>query len=540
MVNQARYKNNRSIQFSFGVVMLSSAINVVVYIFPVYRVLFVKFKCISILYHSRAMEKTNGKHSLEEDPINKRAKVDNTTSSGNINDSYLELEFMKTLSSCFCEKQEGLFENGAKIINEPFTCCALPNFIQSDDFMEELKKEIEDLEVELKLSDLYQFKQSTDLSTFRTPYISDLRNLIYGKFLEWMKTITNIPLTDHVDMFCSCYTYTDHLLCHDDELEGRRIAYIYYLSPEWEEKYGGRLDLFNTVSGEPSEVITSFIPKWNNLIFFEVSPVSYHQVSEVLAFKTRTSISGWFYGPPLNPAIHPIEEVLFKSPAPDTVDLKQWINPTYLQPETQVYIRQSFEESSEIELMDFLQFERYEEVCNALASNHIKWQQKGPPTRRKYEEIVNMKEMPAIVKECYSLFSSESFLLVLSNLTGLRLHPDCTDSGIQMADVNSCMRQWSPGFYTLLHDQSFMEYATLNAGLCFNCPDWELECGGYTSYVAKEEKEELLRVDPKPNSLALVYITEETANFIKYINCRVNERSSPSFQDIFSVYREKE
>ncbi|GFY57993.1 prolyl 3-hydroxylase OGFOD1 [Trichonephila inaurata madagascariensis] len=397
-----------------NVILISSAINVVVYIFPWYRVLFVKFKCISILYHSRAMEKTNGKHSLEEDPIMKRAKVDNTTSSGNINDSYLELEFMKTLSSCFCEKQEGLFENGAKIINEPFTCCALPNFIQSDDFMEELKKEIEDLEVELKLSDLYQFKQSKDLSTFRTPYITNLRNLIYGKFLEWMKTITNIPLTDQVDMFCSCYTYTDHLLCHDDELEGRRIAYIYYLSPEWEEKYGGRLDLFNTVSDEPSEVITSFIPKWNNLIFFEVSPVSYHQVSEVLAFKTRTSISGWFYGPPLNPAIHPIEEVLFKPPAPDTVDLKQWINPTYLQPETQVYIRQSFEEN------------------------------------------------------------------------------------------------------------------------------WEVECGGYTSYVAKDEKEELLRVDPKPNSLALVYITEETANFIKYINCRTSERSSPSFQDIFSIYREKE
>ena len=33
----------------------------------------------------------------------------------------------------------------------------------------------------------------------------------------------------------------DVLLCHDDELEGRRIAYIYYLVPlDWEEKDGGR------------------------------------------------------------------------------------------------------------------------------------------------------------------------------------------------------------------------------------------------------------------------------------------------------------
>ena len=35
-------------------------------------------------------------------------------------------------------------------------------------------------------------------------------------------------------------TIQDVLLCHDDELEGRRIAYIYYLvPPDWEKKDGG-------------------------------------------------------------------------------------------------------------------------------------------------------------------------------------------------------------------------------------------------------------------------------------------------------------
>ena len=33
----------------------------------------------------------------------------------------------------------------------------------------------------------------------------------------------------------------DTLLCHDDELEGRRIAFIYYLVPEWVKEDGGRL-----------------------------------------------------------------------------------------------------------------------------------------------------------------------------------------------------------------------------------------------------------------------------------------------------------
>jgi len=45
----------------------------------------------------------------------------------------------------------------------------------------------------------------------------------------------------------------DYLLCHDDDIhgtvEGRRIAFIYYLVPEnWQETDGGALDLFDTDS----------------------------------------------------------------------------------------------------------------------------------------------------------------------------------------------------------------------------------------------------------------------------------------------------
>ena len=38
----------------------------------------------------------------------------------------------------------------------------------------------------------------------------------------------------------------DVLLCHDDELEGRRIAFIYYLVPHsWQAADGGALQLFD-------------------------------------------------------------------------------------------------------------------------------------------------------------------------------------------------------------------------------------------------------------------------------------------------------
>ena len=39
--------------------------------------------------------------------------------------------------------------------------------------------------------------------------------------------------------------FSDTLLCHDDELEGRRIAYIFYLVNAWTEQEGGTLDLYN-------------------------------------------------------------------------------------------------------------------------------------------------------------------------------------------------------------------------------------------------------------------------------------------------------
>jgi Rps23 Pro-64 3,4-dihydroxylase Tpa1-like proline 4-hydroxylase len=38
----------------------------------------------------------------------------------------------------------------------------------------------------------------------------------------------------------------DALLCHDDELEGRRIAFILYLVPSWDRDLGGTLDLYDT------------------------------------------------------------------------------------------------------------------------------------------------------------------------------------------------------------------------------------------------------------------------------------------------------
>lgn len=50
----------------------------------------------------------------------------------------------------------------------------------------------------------------------------------------------------------------NQLLCHDDELEGRRIAYILYLVPEdWNQEDGGKYDL-NRIIDTTMHIIIRF------------------------------------------------------------------------------------------------------------------------------------------------------------------------------------------------------------------------------------------------------------------------------------------
>ncbi|KFM82495.1 2-oxoglutarate and iron-dependent oxygenase domain-containing protein 1, partial [Stegodyphus mimosarum] len=168
------------------------------------------------------MEHQNKKHRLEQTSYVKRKKKGEVlTLDASINDVYMESSFITSISGAFCRKEAENYDNGAKIVNEPFTCCVLPNFIKSDDYLIKLKNDICRLEMDDKVNDLYQFKQSKDLGSCSSRSVSVLKKLLYEDCLEWMKKVTNIDLTDKIDMSCSLYSYTDHLLCHDDELEGR-------------------------------------------------------------------------------------------------------------------------------------------------------------------------------------------------------------------------------------------------------------------------------------------------------------------------------
>uniref|UniRef100_A0A8C3WTH3 2-oxoglutarate and iron dependent oxygenase domain containing 1 n=1 Tax=Catagonus wagneri TaxID=51154 RepID=A0A8C3WTH3_9CETA len=444
---------------------------------------------------------------------------------------------------------------------DPFLHCVIPNFIQSQNFLEGLQKELLNLDFHEKYNDLYKFQQSDDLKKRREPHICALRKILFEHFRAWLSDISKIDLESAIDMSCAKYEFSDALLCHDDELEGRRIAFILYLVPPWDRNMGGTLDLYSVDEHfQPKQIVKSLIPSWNTLVFFEVSPVSFHQ-----------------------------HEILY-----------DWINPTYLDMEYQVQIQEEFEESSEILLKEFLKPEKFTEVCEALEKGDVEWSSRGPPNKRFYEKAEESK-LPNILKDCMALFRSEAMFLLLSNFTGLKLHflapseedeledkkegeaasaADNTEEGTshssseaensrvaisnsgqqsneqtdpepeetkakKESSVPTCqgeLRHWKTGHYTLIYDNTKTEFALDLLFYC-GCEGWEPEYGGFTSYIAKGEDEELLTVNPENNSLALVYRDRETLKFVKHINHRSlkQKKTFPNrtgFWDFSFVYYE--
>jgi len=72
----------------------------------------------------------------------------------------------------------------------------------------------------------------------------------------------------------------DYLLCHDDCVEDRSVAFIYYLNYDWLPEWGGTLDVYSVNNrNHATKIVKSINPEFNSMIFFPVQNYTYHQVS---------------------------------------------------------------------------------------------------------------------------------------------------------------------------------------------------------------------------------------------------------------------
>ncbi len=180
--------------------------------------------------------------------------------------------------------------------NKPFSHYIFEDFLVAEKALE-LRKTLMRLPFSEKDADLFFFAQTEDLLQVNEPLIKEFLEMLQSdKLLSLIATITGKQLVKKIDAFGAVYPSTGYLLPHDDMLEGRAIAYVYNLSQGFKKSDGGALELFSTKNHIPQEVVQSYVPKWNSLVIFEVSPDSFHQVSEVNTNNPRLSIAGWFHG----------------------------------------------------------------------------------------------------------------------------------------------------------------------------------------------------------------------------------------------------
>lgn len=357
----------------------------------------------------------------------------------------------------FCEhwhNYNNFKKDNLEVISKPFRMCKISNFLTNEDLMDEIKNELLDVKSRRNSIDLYQFEQTSDLVNVDSKNLKFLYETFQTDLATWLEHNTKIQLNKKISMTSSCYSDTDYLLCHDDNMGDRRIAFILYLSKNWTVEDGGALDLFDTdENGLPRNVVKSLIPEYNSLIFFEVVDNSYHQVAEVTSpDKSRWSINGWFHGP-LKESTRPprvVIEPTYIEPVHNRVTLNNWIKMCYLFPGIVKEVQQDMEQESFAFLSCFLKDDVYEKLETDLLSDMIVWQKVGPADIRNYE-VAKEETLPEFLKAFYNMFKSISMFQLLKDYTELDLVPEKETMKPKMTIE---LQRWTKGSYTLISDRS--------------------------------------------------------------------------------------
>jgi Rps23 Pro-64 3,4-dihydroxylase Tpa1-like proline 4-hydroxylase len=182
------------------------------------------------------------------------------------------------------------FEKG-----KPFSHVVCDGFLKKEVIVS-LIKGIEKEGFEEKRADLFHFLQTADLHSSREKALKQLVKVLdSADFASYLTRITGVKVKAGAsDVFGSFYGTTHYLLCHNDQLEGRKLAFIFYLTT-LPERAGGALALRADGSEGPGNIMTRIHPKAGRLVVFEVSRKSWHQVEEVTADVKRYALGGWLH-----------------------------------------------------------------------------------------------------------------------------------------------------------------------------------------------------------------------------------------------------
>lgn len=438
------------------------------------------------------------------------------------------------------EKYVAEFRRGFDKTNSPFPHWQIRNFVEnSDNVVEKVEDELQNFgDWQRKENDLYSLYQSNDLKSINAskhPAIFSFRQFLYIEVKEWLQKVSGVELTEQVDCNGSCYARTDSLLPHNDLIDTRRFAFVYYItSANWDSKAnGGDLQLFNHDKKlQPTSVATQYAPLRNSLILFEVSEKSWHRVAEMVSNEPRLSINGWFHSTRRIDSKKPTAESIERFVPEKKCKLSKLISKEFLAKDRQNEVQQTFSDNSELNLSGFLVKELHKEVYAELVLNASLFQTMGPVNKRhvarlnvdKFISYANLQATHRII-DC---LKSINFAKLAAKLTGV------TVTG---AETSVTVSRVEHGTYWVLGDEdadrSNADGYCLDVHLFIQEKEWDEEAGGNLIYIAEGETEELLRISPSPNSASIVFIEPGVLSFMKYANCQA---SDPFFLFTVSFY----
>ena len=182
-----------------------------------------------------------------------------------------------------------------KIVKEPYTHVVVKNFLD-EQTLDLVTYALAGLEYDFDESDLFSYL-SFGLTDVDHPVINILRDDLGDS--SWRKKVASsfgVKPLSKIDLSAYVYGLGSFLLPHDDQVEGRVIAYSLHLTDiEMTDKSGGALYIYEANEAGKSELVKTIIPEYNSLIMFEVSDKSWHQVGEILEDIQRLTVTGWYH-----------------------------------------------------------------------------------------------------------------------------------------------------------------------------------------------------------------------------------------------------
>jgi hypothetical protein len=121
-------------------------------------------------------------------------------------------------------------------------------------------------------------------------YLDFLAAIAGGAFRELASSMTGVPV-GAAGVEPHRMTAGQFIGLHTDARANRRLGVIIYLSPSWDERFGG---VYRIRAHDGTDI--RIVPQFNSMLLFDVAGHRDHEVTTVVADVERLSFNAWLLG----------------------------------------------------------------------------------------------------------------------------------------------------------------------------------------------------------------------------------------------------